>query len=399
MSPLDHGLRVFNRKLINTMPQISKGEREFRGLPLHDVSVLIPVFRESEQLPKLLNDLSSQDISKEIIVTIDEPRDGFLEKVKHFNAVQFIVNQKRNGKANALNDAAKLASGKILVFLDADIELTGDPDFLKKIVREMDSADVLDIKKIVEKNSFLSKMAYYEYFTFNVGSWITSKFLGKCPAANGAAFAIKRKVFDDLGGFHKVVAEDIDLATRAFLADCSFAYTTEVEVKNVVYSNWRDWYTQRKRWAMGQALWLKDFYKALFRKCVGKPQVFLPALFVLYPPLISMSLTFLLPSTWVYDSLLLFSMFLSTRFNTILPIFLISLPIVDVLKLVLISLTSFAITALVFYKLSKKLGFEMKLHELFVYYFFYSVLWIAVIFIGYVQVVVFRKRVAPNWKT
>jgi len=366
---------------------------------LTDVSVFIPVFRESEQLPNLLHDLVSQDISKEIIVTIDEPSDGFLEKVKHFNDVYFIVNNERIGKANALNDAVKLSSGKILLFLDADIELSGDPEFLKKIVAEMETADVLDIKKKVEKNSFLSKMAYYEYFTFNVGSWITAKCLGKCPAANGAAFAVKSEVFNDLGGFRKVVAEDIDIATRAFLADCSFAYTKEVEVKNVVHSNWRSWYRQRKRWAIGQALWLKDFYKALFRKCMGKPQVFLPALFVLYPPLISMSLTFLLPSTWVYDSLLVFSMFLSTRFNTVLPIFLFTLPIADVLKMLLISLTSFAITAVVFFKLSKKLGFEMKIHELFVYYFFYSVLWIAVIFIGYVQVIAFRKRVAPDWKT
>ena len=76
-----------------------------------------------------------------------------------------------------------------------------------------------------------------------------------------------------------------------------------------------------------------------------------------------------------------------------------TLPIADVLKMLLISLTSFAITAVVFFKLSKKLGFEMKIHELFVYYFFYSVLWIAVIFIGYVQVIAFRKRVAPDWKT
>jgi cellulose synthase/poly-beta-1,6-N-acetylglucosamine synthase-like glycosyltransferase len=346
----------------------------------------------------LLRELVAQDISKEIIVTVDEPSEGFLEKVASFDCVNFVVNEKRIGKANALNDAVKIASGKILLFLDADIEVA-DTDFLKKIVEEMETADVLDIKKKVEKDSFLSKMAYYEYFTFNVGSWITSKFLGKCPAANGAAFAIKSEVFRDLGGFHKVVAEDIDIATRAFLADCSFAYTKEVEVKNVVHSNWRSWYRQRKRWAIGQALWLKDFYKPLFRKCVGKPQVFLPAVFVLYPPLISMSLTFLLPSTWVYDSLLVFSVFLSTRFNTILPIFLFSLPIADVLKMLLISLASFAVTAVVFYKLSKKLGFEMKLQELFVYYFFYSVLWIAVIVIGYIQVIAFRRRVAPDWKT
>lgn len=364
-----------------------------------DVSVLIPVFRESEQLPDLLKKLASQNASKEIIVTIDEPSDVFLEKVKHINGVTFIVNEKRIGKANALNEAAKISTGTILLFLDADIQLNGDSDFLKKIADEMQNADVLDIKKKVEKGSFLSKMAYYEYFTFNVGSWITSKCLGKCPAANGAAFAVKREVFNNLGGFRKVVAEDIDIATRAFLADCSFAYTKEVEVLNVVHSSWRNWYKQRKRWAIGQALWLKDFYKALFRKCIGKPQVFLPAVFVLYPPLISLSLTFLLPSTWVYDSFLLFSMFLATRFNTVLPVFLFSLPIADILKMVLISLTSFGITAIVYFKLSKKLGFEMKFHELFAYYFFYSVLWLAVIFLGYVQVIAFKKKVAPDWKT
>jgi hypothetical protein len=66
---------------------------------------------------------------------------------------------------------------------------------------------------------------------------------------------------------------------------------------------------------------------------------------------------------------------------------------------VLISLASFGITAIVFFKLSKKLGFEMKLHELFAYYFFYSVLWIAVIVIGYVQVIALKRRVAPDWKT
>ena len=364
-----------------------------------DVSIFIPVFRESEQLPNLLHDLVSQDISKEIIVTIDEPSDGFLEKVNHFNDVQFIINRERIGKANALNDAVKVSSGEILLFLDADIELTGDPDFLKKIVKEMETADVLDLKKKVEKNSFLSKMTYYEYFTFNVGSWITSKCLGKCPAANGAAFAMKRKIFVDIGGFRKVVAEDIDIATRAFLADCSFAYTKEVEVRNIVCSDWKTWYKQRKRWAIGQALWLKDFYKDLFRKCVAKPQVFLPAVFVLYPPLIASSLTFLLPSTWVYDSLLVFSVFLSTRFNTVLPVFLFSLPIADVLKILLISLSSFAVTAIVYYKLSKNLGFEMKIHELFVYYFFYSVLWLTIIAISYVQVIAFGKRAAPGWKT
>ena len=364
-----------------------------------DISVFIPVFRESEQLPSLLEKLEAQEISKEIIVAIDEPKEGFLESIVPSNDLQIVVNRERIGKVNALNNSVKLSSGKVLLFLDADIEVPDDPKFLKKIVEKMKDTDVLDIKKKVQKDSFLAKMAYYEYFTFNVSSWMASNYLHKCPATNGAAFAIKRETFDSVGGFHKVVAEDIDLATRAFLDDHSFAYTKEVEVRNVVYSSWKSWYVQRKRWAMGQALWAIDHYKQLFMKCARKPQIFLPAVFFLYPGLISFSLTLLLPTTWMHNFFWASSWFLSTRFNTVLPILLVSFLGVDVLKTLVIVLSSFAVTAAIYYSYSRKLGFEMKLHELFVYYFFYSVIWLAVIVMGYLQVIFFRAKIAPNWRT
>jgi cellulose synthase/poly-beta-1,6-N-acetylglucosamine synthase-like glycosyltransferase len=347
----------------------------------------------------MLTKLASQSVSKEIFVTVDAPTEEFLKQTKHLaKNVQFIVNKERIGKANALNNSVKLSTGKVLLFLDADIQVPDDSDFLKKIVMEMQHTDILDIKKrVIGKNSFLSKMAYYEYFTFNVSAWLASKYLRKCPAVNGAAFAIKRETFDSVGGFRKVVAEDIDIATRAFLNNHSFTYTTNVEVENVVYSNWRSWFRQRKRWGIGQALWLKDWYKALAKKCLRKPQIFLPGLFFLYPSLAVFFLSVMVPSTWMRDSLLVASLFLSVKFNIALPVFLVSIFTADLLKTLIISLGSFAITATTFYILSKKLGFEIKLHELFVYYFFYSILWIAIIIIGYIQVIAFRKKAAPDW--
>jgi len=322
-----------------------------------------------------------------------------LEKIKQFSNVRFIINEKRIGKANALNNSVKLSSGKVLLFLDADIDLPDDPDFLKTVIAEMRHTDILDIKKEVVKNSFLSKMAYYEYFTFNIGAWLASEHLQKCPATNGAAFAIKRETFDSINGFRAVVSEDLDLATRAFLNDHSFAYTKEIEVKNVVHSNWRKWFGQRKRWAIGQALWLKEWYRALFKKCLKKPQIFLPGLFFLYPSVMMFFLTVAVPNTWMYESLLVFSFFLSMKFNIALPVFLVSLLIADVLKAVLISLGSFALTAITFFVLSRKLEFEIKLHELFVYYFFYSMIWMAITVIGYVQVLVLKKNKVPDWVT
>lgn len=367
-----------------------------------DVSIFIPVYKESDQLAGMLNELSSQNVSKEIFVTVDQPTDEFSEKIKQLENenVKFIVNKERVGKATALNSTVKLSSGKVLLFLDSDVGIPNDPDYLRKIVMEMQHADVLDIKKKVAKDkSFLSKMAYYEYFTFNISAWLASRYMHKCPAVNGAAFAIKREMFERVHGFRKVVAEDIDIATRAFLEDSSFAYTHDVEVKNEVHSDWRKWFTQRRRWAIGQALWLKDWYKPLAKRFVKKPQIFLPSLFFLYPSVAVFVLSAVIPSLWMYNSLLVFSLFLSVKFNIALPIFLFSLATADILKILLISMSGFALTAAVFYGFSRKLGFQIKLHELFVYYFFYSTIWMIIIVIGHIQVLALGKKAAPDWRT
>jgi cellulose synthase/poly-beta-1,6-N-acetylglucosamine synthase-like glycosyltransferase len=348
-----------------------------------------------------INRLHAQDVSKEIFVTVDQPTDAFVTQAKNYeDKAKFIFNKERLGKVNALNQTVKLSSGKVLLFLDSDVEVSDDPDYLKKIVMEMQQADILDIKKqVIKGKSFLSRMAYYEYFTFNISAWLASHFMHKCPAVNGAAFAIKRETFEKVGGFHRVVAEDIDIATRAFLDDSSFAYSSDVEVKNVVHSSWKSWFRQRRRWAIGQALWLKEWYLELGKKFFKKPQVFLPSLFFLYPSVAIFLISAIIPSVWMYNSLLVFSLFLSVKFNIALPIFLVSLGMADLLKTLIISMSSFGLTAAIFYGFSRKLGFKIKLHELFAYYFFYSSVWMAIILIGHIQVLILGKKAAPDWRT
>jgi cellulose synthase/poly-beta-1,6-N-acetylglucosamine synthase-like glycosyltransferase len=370
-------------------------------LPTPDISIFIPVYKESKQLEEMLDKLYSQDVEKEIFVTVDEPSEEFKKETEQLGKkAKIIINEERIGKANALNKTEPLSSGKVLLFLDADVEVPDDPDFLKKIVMELQHVDVLDIKKQVSKDkSFLSKMAYYEYFTFNISAWLSSKYMHKCPAVNGAAFAIKREMFEKVHGFRKVVAEDIDIATRAFLADSSFAYSSDVAVKNVVHSEWGKWFKQRRRWSIGQALWLKEWWQELGKRFLKKPQVFLPGLFFLYPSVAIFLVSALVPSVWLYNSMLVFSLFLSVKFNLVLPVFLFTLATADLLKVAVISLSSFALTAATFYGFSRKIGFKMKLHELFLYYFFYSNVWMAIIIIGHIQVFCFGGKKTPSdWK-
>ncbi len=367
-----------------------------------DISIFVPVYKESQQLEGMLDVLCRQNVDKEIFVTVDAPTEEFtrkLDTLKREN-VTVIVNQERMGKSNALNSTVGLSIGNVLLFLDSDVGIPDDPDYLRKIVMEMQHTDVLDIKKRVTKDkSLLSRMAYYEYLTFNISAWLASRFMHKCPAVNGAAFAIRRETFEKVHGFRKVVAEDIDIATRAFLEDSSFSYSHDVEVQNVVHGTWRKWFTQRRRWAIGQALWLKDWNRPLTKRFIKKPQVFLPSLFFLYPSVAVFFLSAVVPSLWMYNSLLVFSLFLSVKFNIALPIFLVSLATADVLKVLLISFSGFALTAGVFYGFGRKLGFrEIKVHELFVYYFFYSSVWMIIILVGHVQVLL-GKKAGPDWKT
>ncbi|MEM3476347.1 MAG: glycosyltransferase family 2 protein, partial [Candidatus Bathyarchaeia archaeon] len=127
------------------------------------ISILIPVYKESKLLPNILNKLLKQKIEKEIFVIIDEPSEYSLKILNEYNGkVKFVVNNERIGKVNALNEVAKITSGEILLFLDADIEILDDEFFLDRILMEMKEADIVDIKKEVVKDGFLTKMSYYE---------------------------------------------------------------------------------------------------------------------------------------------------------------------------------------------------------------------------------------------
>ncbi len=370
-----------------------------------EISVIIPVYRESRLLPKVLSTLLKQKISPklyEIIVVIDEPTKYSLNLLRRYHKkVKFIVNKKRVGKANALNEAVKHSSGNILLFLDSDVILPDDTDYLKKVMEEMKNTDILDIKKEVIENSFLSTMTYYEYIGFNIGSWFVSKFVGKCPSVNGATFAIKRKVLTSLKGFRTVVSEDLDIATRAFLKNYTFKYTKRVKVYNSVHANWRNWIMQRKRWSIGAALWFKEWYKDLLKICAKKPQIFIPSLFFLFPSIVLMLLYFLIPNLLIYKTLSLIFLLLAVKLNFMLPILWFSTISLDFIKSSLASILSFLSFSIVFFILSKKLDFNFKLHEFLVYYFFYSPLGLLIMIVALISVFFFERKAVKkisDWK-
>jgi rSAM/selenodomain-associated transferase 2 len=80
------------------------------------LSIIIPVLNEEKRLSTLLPVLKKQSDS-EIIVSIGDSMDRSFELANQFGNHVIVTN---SGRANQMNEGAKLATGEVLLFLHAD---------------------------------------------------------------------------------------------------------------------------------------------------------------------------------------------------------------------------------------------------------------------------------------
>jgi cellulose synthase/poly-beta-1,6-N-acetylglucosamine synthase-like glycosyltransferase len=365
-----------------------------------EISVFIPVYKDSIFLSQTLTVLTDQNVNKEIVVIVDEPSDDSLDIAEQFNGrVRFVINRERVGKVDALNSAVELDSSNspILLFLDADTELPQDGTFLQHVIEKMKETDLLDIRKEVVRESFLSKLTYYEYVGFNVCTYLLAK-SGGSPAVNGAAFAIKRSVFNSLSGFRNVVSEDLDIATRAYLDDYRFGYMNDVTVYNHVKSTWKDWIIQRRRWTIGAALWVGEWHKQLLKKASKHPKLYIFAIFLLFPSSVVLISNVFFPHLLIYDTLALVFLLLPLKFSILLPVLLLTHVSLNMIENLAVSLLTFFVFAVAMVTFSRKLGFAFRIHEFLLFYYFYSLLCTGLMITGFVRVFVLRRYEVRDWK-
>ncbi|MEM4270382.1 MAG: glycosyltransferase family 2 protein [Candidatus Caldarchaeum sp.] len=102
-----------------------------------DVSVVVTAYNEERFIGRCLSSLLSQDAGFELIVVDDGSTDDTSVVVEKFAAehpgrVKLLRLERNVGVGNARNIGAARASGRVVVFLDADMEFP--PDFIRKTV-------------------------------------------------------------------------------------------------------------------------------------------------------------------------------------------------------------------------------------------------------------------------
>ncbi|MBS7641133.1 MAG: glycosyltransferase family 2 protein [Candidatus Bathyarchaeia archaeon] len=368
------------------------------------ISVFIPVYRESDLLKQTLTLLLSDPYKeKEIFVVIDEPTQRSMEIVREFslNGVHFKLNGERRGKVNALNEVIREASGDIFLFLDADvlIDNASSDSFLERIVKEMENAEIVEVKKEVLRDSFVAKVAGYDYIGFALANLFFSRKVGRCLAINGAAFAIKRETFEALGGFRRTICEDLDIATRSFINGARFKFIDDLVVLTKAPSSWREWFNQRKRWAIGAAFWIKDHFKTLRRALRKYPRIIATSLLLAFPSTPLFLISLFIPDEIFVKTLYMLLLFFSAKASLLIFPAAFTSVIVPAIKSLTVLLGNFFGYSAIFYILAKKLKFHFNLSEFTAYYFIMAPLWLILIVASLIRICIKRgSKVNLDWK-
>jgi len=175
------------------------------------VSVIIPVLDEASTIGRLLDCLKVQDCDSrfEVIVVDGGSTDGTRKIVGSRQNIRLIVSP--SGVSRQRNAGAAVASGDLLVFLDADT--APHPDFLRGITRAYRKLNYAaacpwfvpatrrpDIHAVY---GILNVLFYLSQFRYHTGA--------------GVCIATPRTVFEQVGGFDETLhlGEDVDYLRRA----------------------------------------------------------------------------------------------------------------------------------------------------------------------------------------
>jgi len=367
------------------------------------ISIFIPVYRESSLLEGLVRRLLEDPYKdKEIFVIIDEPTPESLRLARSFEGkVDFILNGKRKGKVNALNEAVKRSSGEVLLFLDSDLHVNLESkSFLEAIATGLEETDLVDVKKEVIRESLKARLVSYDYLGFNIASWLLSRTLKRCLGLNGATFAIRRDAFEDLGGFRRVVSEDLDIGVRAFLKGLKFKYLEDVKVQVKAPSSWGEWFKQRKRWGIGIALWLKENFRVLIRAVSEYPTILLPSLLLVFPSLPLLMMSLIVPDEFYMKALYIPLLLLSTHFSLLLPPIALTSTTIFLARNLFLSIGSLGVYSFIYYLLAQKIKYTFNPLEFALFYLLYSTLWLMIVIVSIIKVCVLKQEdLSIDWKT
>ena len=223
------------------------------------ISIIIPTYNESQNLPLLLSDLSISNEEAEIIIVDCNSKDKTREIGNLYGSK--IYKSKKKNRGLQLNIGAKKATGKWFIFIHADSRLR--QGWLKKVksVIEYEGNFVYFFKFKINNKSF-----FYRFLEIVVN---LRSFIFKDPYGD-QGLLIQREIYFKNKGYRKIpLMEDIDFIKRLkkkitlkMLNIPIYTSSRKWEKTNIIFQAFKNW-NFRKRWLKGESIksLYCDYYK------------------------------------------------------------------------------------------------------------------------------------------
>lgn len=171
------------------------------------ISIIIPALNEGKHLPKLLDCIKKQSYKDHEIIVADA---GSKDETRRIAKKYGCKIAKGGLPAEGRNKGARAAKGKILLFVDADVQF--GKDFLKNSIEEFEkrNLDVAGCHVYPSGSKIIDKIFFG---IFNIWTFATQFFY---PNASGGGIFCRKLLHNKVKGFDETIklSEDMDYVRR-----------------------------------------------------------------------------------------------------------------------------------------------------------------------------------------
>jgi cellulose synthase/poly-beta-1,6-N-acetylglucosamine synthase-like glycosyltransferase len=235
------------------------------------VTILIPAHNEEKVVGRLLKritELTYPRSKMQVIIINDASVDNtgkIADEYSQANPFIQVIHRVQGlggkGKAYAMNDGFKLATGEIVLCFDADYY--PQKDIIEKLTGAFIDPKVGAVQGRVvvlnEPQNLVTRLVALE----RIGGYRVDQeardSLGLITQFGGTVGGFRRSLLESLNGWDcSLLAEDTDLTFRVYLAGFKIRYNLNAECYEEAVDNWKAYRKQRYRWAKGH---MQCFFK------------------------------------------------------------------------------------------------------------------------------------------
>ncbi len=188
---------------LQSKPASASGRGD-RLSPWPKISVIVPTFKEVENLPLLIDSLSNlrRDYSMdlELLIMDDDSRDGTEELVTGLGQtwIRLVIRTTDRGLSKAVCDGLERARGDVIVVMDAD--LSHPPESIPALVAPLlDGYDFTLGSRYVEGGSTSDDWGFFRWLNSRVATLLAMPFTNVRDPMSGF-FALRRSSYESAAG-------------------------------------------------------------------------------------------------------------------------------------------------------------------------------------------------------